>query len=217
MAALPTDTFGSHAWLWDDPDELRFAPGTRELAGAAFRLPYESAPSEDRARVPATPPVHPGSLRADEARDFRLEVTTELCRAPGDTVLTCLSDLDILNEPLDARVGIAPDVALLAQHGTVVGWSLTDPARYLTTGFAIPDPSPPSPATRRLLTACLDLTTTPLLHEVTDRNPAALARLRAVDDALRSQREDRHRANALLALINNLVEDYADRPTGQKP
>ncbi|WP_019707582.1 hypothetical protein [Streptomyces xinghaiensis] len=34
-----TDTFGSQAWLWDDPDELRFAPDTRELAGAAFRLP----------------------------------------------------------------------------------------------------------------------------------------------------------------------------------
>ncbi|WP_238153762.1 hypothetical protein [Streptomyces xinghaiensis] len=90
-------------------------------------------------------------------------------------------------------------------------------ARYLTTGFAAPGPNPPSPATRRLLTACLDLTTTPLLYEVKDRNPAALARLRAVDEALRSQREDRHWANALLALISNLVEDYADRPTGQKP
>ncbi|MET9656048.1 hypothetical protein [Streptomyces sp. NPDC006510] len=40
-----------------------------------------------------------------------------------------------------------------------------------------------------------------------DREPAALARLRAVDEALRNQREDRHRADALLALIANLVED----------
>ncbi|MCC3652587.1 hypothetical protein LIX60_14135 [Streptomyces sp. S07_1.15] len=64
-----TDTFGSHAWLWDDPDELRFAPDTRELAGAGFRLPYESPTAEDHARAPATPPVHPGGLRADEARD----------------------------------------------------------------------------------------------------------------------------------------------------
>ncbi|MFI1953204.1 hypothetical protein ACH437_15370 [Streptomyces xinghaiensis] len=107
-----TDTFGSHEWLWDDPDELRFTPDTRELAGAAFRLPYESAPAEDRTRLPAAPPVHPGGLRADEARDFRLEVTTEFCRAPGDTVLTCLRNLDVLDEPLDARIGIAPDVAI---------------------------------------------------------------------------------------------------------
>ncbi|MFD1306893.1 hypothetical protein [Streptomyces kaempferi] len=58
-------------------------------------------------------------------------MTTELCRAPGDTVLTCLRDLDVLDEPLDARIGIAPGMALIVQHGTVVGWSLTDPARYL--------------------------------------------------------------------------------------
>ncbi|MFC4469046.1 hypothetical protein ACFPH6_31775 [Streptomyces xiangluensis] len=174
--------------------------------------------------MPRTPPAfppRPPSARAAFARtrpgDFRLEVTTELCRAPGDTVLTCLRDLDVLDEPLEARVGIAPDVALLVQKGTVVGWSLTDPVRYLTTGFAASDPNPPFPATRRLLTECLDLITTPLLDEVRDRNPAALAHLRALDEALRSRREDRHRADALLALISNLVEDYTDRPTGQKP
>ncbi|QNP71524.1 hypothetical protein IAG44_20225 [Streptomyces roseirectus] len=211
------ETFGSAEWLWDAPDELRFAPVGRELVGAGFRLPYKSADAEYSARVPALPPVRPGCLRAEEARDFHMAVTTELCRAPGDTVLTCLRDLDVLDEPLDARIGIAPDVALLVQHSTVVGWSLTDPARYLTTGFAAPDPGPPTPATRRLLTACLDLVTTPLLDEVRNRNPAALARLRTLDEALRTQREDRHRADALLALISNLVEDYTDRPTGQKP
>lgn len=50
-----------------------------------------------------------------------------------------------------------------------------------------------------------------------DRAPAALDRLRALDQALRDQREDRHRADALLSLIADLVEDYADRPTRQKP
>ncbi|MFD5030130.1 hypothetical protein ACFVWX_05755 [Streptomyces sp. NPDC058220] len=204
------ETFGSQEWLWDAPDELRFAQASRELVGAAFRLPYETADVEDSARVPAMPPVRPGGLRADEARDFRQEITTVLCRAPGDAVLTCLRDLDVLDEPLEARIGIAPDVALLVQHGTVVGWSLTDPAQYLTTGFAAPDPDPPSPATRRLLAECLELVTEPLLYEVKDRAPAALARLRAVENALRNQREDRHRADALLALIANLVEDYGN-------
>lgn len=108
-------------------------------------------------------------------------------------------------------------MALLIQHGTVVGWSLTDPVRYLTTGFAAPDANPPSPATRRLLTACLGLITTPLLCEVKNRNPATLDRLRALDQALRAQHEDRDRTDALLALIGNLVEDYTDGPTGQKP
>jgi hypothetical protein len=201
-------TFGSREWLWDAPDELRFDEAGRELVGAAFRLAYEAADPEDATRVPTTPPVHLGGLRADEARDFRMEVATELCRAPGDVVLTCLRDLDVLDEPLEARIGIAPDVALLVQHGTVVGWSLTDPVRYLTTGFAASDPAPAAPATRLLFTESLDLTTTPLLDEVRDRDPAALARLRALDEALRNQREDRHRADALLALISDMVEDY---------
>ncbi|MFD8965931.1 hypothetical protein ACFV0C_13200 [Streptomyces sp. NPDC059568] len=203
------DTFGSEPWLWDIPDELRFDQGSLELVGAELQLPDEAADAEDSARVPATPPVRPGGLRADEVRDFRLEMCTELCRAPGDTVLTCLRDLDVLDAPLEARIGIAPDVALLVQGATVVGWSLTDPARYLTTGFAVPDPAPSVPATRLLFTACMDLVTSPLLDEVRDREPAALARLRALDQALRTQREDRHRADALLALISNLVEDYA--------
>ncbi|MGA4981110.1 hypothetical protein ACPB9I_03380 [Streptomyces cellulosae] len=60
-------------------------------------------------------------------------------------MLTCLRDPDVLDGPREARIGIAPDVALLVQHGTVVGWSLTDPVRYLTTAFAAPDPLPPRP------------------------------------------------------------------------
>ncbi|MEU3918357.1 hypothetical protein [Streptomyces sp. NPDC029004] len=204
------DTFGSQPWLWDTPDELRFDPAGRELVGAEFAIAGEAVDAEDSARVPATPLVQPGGLRADEARDFRLEVTTELCRAPGDTVLTCLRDLDVLDEPLDARIGIAPDVALLLQHGTVVGWSLTDPVRYLTTGFAAADPAPPAPATRLLLTECLDLITGPLLDEVRDRDPAALSSLRALDHSLRNQREDRHRIDALTVKIADLVADYGN-------
>ncbi|MFF1349220.1 hypothetical protein ACFVZJ_25070 [Streptomyces sp. NPDC058322] len=125
-----------------------------------------------------------------------------------ERLLTSLRDRDVLNERLEARIGIAPDVAFLVQHGTVVGWSLTDPARYLTQAFAAPDPNPPCPATRRLLTECLDLITEPVIDDVMDGEPAALARLRAADQALRTQHEDRSRADALLALIANLVEDH---------
>ncbi|MFI1646962.1 hypothetical protein ACH4XT_08460 [Streptomyces avidinii] len=204
-------TFGSTAWLWDTPDELRFDPVSRDLVGAEFQMVGEAADAEDTARVPAAPLVRPGGLRADEARGFRLEVTTELCRAPGDTVLTCLRDLDVLDEPLEARIGIAPDVALLVQRGAVVGWSLTDPVRYLTRGFAAPDPAPPLPATRLLFTECLDLVTTSVFDGVRDREPTAVARLRALDRNLRDQREDRRRVDAMSALIVDLVEDYGDR------
>ncbi|MFA7765997.1 hypothetical protein [Streptomyces sp. NRRL S-448] len=204
------DTFGSQHWLWDAPDIFRFDKDTRQLVGAEFQMPYITANAESSARVPAMPAVRPGGLCADKVRDFRHEMCAVLCRVPGDAVLTCLRDLDVLDEPLDACVGIAPDVALLVQQGAVVGWSLTDPARYLTTGYADPDPDPPLPETRRLLSECLDLVTDPVVDDLVDGVPAAVARLRAADEALRAQREDRHRADALLALIATYVEDYGN-------
>ncbi|GGW23462.1 hypothetical protein CP966_27540 [Streptomyces galilaeus] len=204
------DTFGSQDWLWDAPDIIRFAKAGRELVGAQFHWPEESASAEEVARLPITPAVRAGGLRADEVRDFRHERCAVLCRAPRDTLLTCLRDFDVLDEPLDARIGIAPDVALLVQHGNVVGWSLTDPARYLTTAYTDPDPHPPSPSTRRLLTECLDLITTPGVDDLVDGEPAALARLQATDKALREQREDRQRADALLDLIATYVDDYGN-------
>ncbi|MDR6979980.1 hypothetical protein J2X68_006718 [Streptomyces sp. 3330] len=206
-------TFGSQDRLWDTPDVLRFDPDSRELVGFELQLPYVSAGHETSSRLPVLPAVRPGGLRADEVRDFRHETCTALCRAPGDAVLVCLRDLDVLDAPLEAGIGIAPDVALLVQHGTVVGWSLTDPARYLTAAYADPDPEPPSPATRRLLTECLDLVTTPVVDEVADGEPSALARLRAADASLRERRErgdDPHRAEALLSLIATLVKDYGN-------
>lgn len=202
------DTFGSQWWLWDTPDILRFDPDSRKLVGAELQMPYVSADAETTTRMPVMPAVRPGGVRADEIRDFRHEMCTVLCRAPGDAMLTCLRDLDVLNEPLEARIGIAPDVALLVQHGTVVGWSLTDPVRYVTSGFDTPDLNPPSLTTRRLFTECLDLITTPVVYDVADGEPAALARLRATDEALRTQPEDRHRADALLEMIATLMEFY---------
>lgn len=103
---------------------------------------------QNTARHPLTPAVRLGGLRADEVGDFRQEMCTVLCRAPGDAVLSCRRDLDVLDEPLEARIGIAPDVALLVQHGTVVGWSPADPARYLTTGFTAHGPHPTLPGRR---------------------------------------------------------------------
>ncbi|MFF3204257.1 hypothetical protein [Streptomyces sp. NPDC002962] len=203
-------TFGSRDRLWDTPDVLRFDPDSRKLVGVELQMPYVSADAETSPRLPVLPAVRQGGLRADEVRDFRHETCTVLCRAPGDDVLICLRDLDVLEDPLEARIGIAPDVALLVQHGAVAGWSLTDPARYLTTAFTDPDPDPPTPATRRLLTECLDLLTTPLNDDVVDGDPSALARLRTAYESLRNQPEDRHRADTLLALIATLVEDYGN-------
>ncbi|MGJ3561814.1 hypothetical protein ACR6C2_40440 [Streptomyces sp. INA 01156] len=56
----------------------------------------------------------------------------------------------------------------------------------------------------------MDLATTPWLDAVRRRDPAAVSDLRELDHRLRDQREDRHRVDALLSLVGNLVEDYAN-------
>ncbi|MEU5159048.1 hypothetical protein AB0G74_05470 [Streptomyces sp. NPDC020875] len=202
------DTFGSQHQLWDTPDVFRFDRTARMLVGAELQLPYASAYGETSDRLPSLPPVRPGGLRADEVRDFRQEMCAVVCRGPEDSVLVNLRDLDVLGKPLEVRIGIAPGVALLVQDGSVVGWDLTDPARYLSTAYTAPDPSPPSSATRRLLTECLDLLTGPVVDDLVDGEPTAVARLLAADAALRAQREDRHRADVLLDLIATYMEDY---------
>jgi hypothetical protein len=102
------NSFGSQDRLWDTPDVFRFDPDSQKLVGVELQMPYVSAYAETSVRVPVMPAVRRGGLRADEVRDFRQATCTVLCRAPGDAVLTCLRDLDVLDEPLEACIGIAP-------------------------------------------------------------------------------------------------------------
>ena len=140
-----------------------------------------------------------------------------LCRAPGDITPPAYATSTSWTSRW-RPVSASPPPTWHSSSGTAPSSAGASPAR------AVPDhrlrrtrPSSPSPAIRLLFAECLDLITTPLLDEVRDRVPAALYRLRAMDQALRDWREDRHRVDALLSLIADLVEDYADRATGQKP
>ncbi|MDG9702414.1 hypothetical protein [Streptomyces sp. DH37] len=123
----------------------------------------------------------------------------------------CLRDLAVPDAPLEARIGIAPGLVLLVQGGAVVGWSLADPARYLTSGYTAADPVPPSPDTRRRLAEYLALSTRPLVDEVMDKEPDAWHRLRTAERALLSRREDRSRAEILRRLVTRMIEDHGNR------
>ena len=206
--ALLGATFGSMQWLWSDTDEIRFDLQSRELVGATFYVPVMSVPTQVRRRLPDDPRPLQAGLRANAAEEFTLPQTTVFCCPPEATELTCLRDLGVLDRPLDARIGVGPDINLLVQGDAVVGWSLTDPARYLTDGFADPDVTPPSPATRLRLAECLELVSSPLVDEVMDQDADAWHRLRATERALRDQRDDRRRADVLHRVVSRLIEDY---------
>ncbi|MFK4185608.1 hypothetical protein ACI2L4_16545 [Streptomyces sparsogenes] len=202
------DTFGSAQWLWSQDEHFRFDRGSRELCSLTFFVPPESVSVPQGHRRHDAPRTRAGGLRADTARDFAMPRTTVFHCDPEATELRCLRDIGVLDRDLDARIGIAPDVSLLVQQGEVAGWSLGDPARYLTDGFAEPRPTPPAPATRLRLAECLELVSSPLVDQVMDQDADAWHRLRATEHALRVQREDRPRAEILHGVISRLIEDY---------
>ncbi|MEV6531081.1 hypothetical protein AB0M86_16015 [Streptomyces sp. NPDC051639] len=69
-----------------------------------------------------------------------------LCRIPGNIVLTGLRDPGVLDWPLEARVGIAPDVALLVQQApSSAGTSPTPPATWPTRTPTRTPPRRPTP------------------------------------------------------------------------
>ncbi|MFG2506625.1 hypothetical protein ACGFOW_14100 [Streptomyces rubiginosohelvolus] len=221
---LPS-TFGSREWLGSETDDLLFDDTSCELVAAGLYLPPASAPAEAGIGLSASAPAEAGiglsaepravrgGLRAQEKRDVALAQTTVLHCDPEARELVCLRDPGVVGvgAPLDARIGIAPSLALLVRAGEVVGWSLTDPARYLTTGYADADTAPPAPATGLRLAECLALITRPLIDEVMDQEPSAWHRLRTTERALREQGdrgEDPVRASALHQLVARLIEDY---------
>ncbi|MFD9718553.1 hypothetical protein [Streptomyces sp. NPDC059076] len=201
-------TFGSMQWLGSENEHFRFDQKSQELCSATFFVPPAFAASQVCRHVPHRPAPLRSGLRATPPEDFDLPQAAVFCYAPDTDELRCLRDVGAFSETPDARIGIAPDVDLLVQKDTVAGWSLADPARYLTDGFAEPAKGPVFPVTRQRLAECLELVSLPLVEEIMDKEPAAWLRLRATERALKEQRDDRGRADILHRVISRLIEDY---------
>ncbi|OKJ04976.1 hypothetical protein AMK18_07325 [Streptomyces sp. CB01249] len=199
-----SETFGSMRWLWSQDEYVRFDRDTRELRSLTFFVPARCV----SAAADRGPRTRAAGLRADDVGEFGMPQTAVFHCGAGAGALTCLVDVRLFDREPDARLGVAPDVDLLVYEGSVAGWSLGDPARYLTDGFTEPPSGPPAPATRLRLAECLELVSSPLVDRVMDSDPEAWQRLRVVERALREQREDRGRADVLHAVISRLIEDY---------
>ncbi|NUS94572.1 MAG: hypothetical protein HOQ36_19555 [Nocardia sp.] len=198
-------TFGSRQWLWSEDEHFRFDRDSRELCSFTFFLAARSVPSSSCIR----PRAVAAGLRAETAREFGLPQTTVFTCDTAGSELVCLRDTAVPARHFDARLEIAPAVELLVRDEAIVGWSLRDPARYLTEGFAEPQLGPPARRTRRRLAECMALISAPLVDEVMERDTNTWARLRVLERGLRDQRVDRARARILHRVIARLIEDYA--------
>ncbi|MCX5340165.1 hypothetical protein [Streptomyces atratus] len=108
------DTFGSMQWLWSQDEHFRFDQGSRELCSLTFFVPPQSV---SMPHVHDEPRTQAGGLRADAAQGFVMPQTTVFHCDPGATELRCLRDVGVLDRKLDARLGVAPDVASSSRRG----------------------------------------------------------------------------------------------------
>jgi hypothetical protein len=200
-------TFGSTQWLWAETDDVYFDQESRELVGLSFFVPPLFASVQVR-DLHAGPPPRSAGLRADVAQAFELPHASVFHCDPEAARLSCVQDRGLLDVTPDARIAIARDLELLVVDDRMIGWSLVDPVRYLTSGFAAPDPGPPSPASRLRLAECLALISEPLVDAVMEQEPDAWRRLRATERALREQSDDQWRRDALHEVVSRLIEDY---------
>lgn len=193
--------------MWAATDDAYFDRESRELVGVSFFVPSRFA-SAQAGKPPAGPPPHSAGLRADAAEAFELPQANAFHCDPEATELRCVQDPSLLDVMPDARIEIARDLALLVRVGRMIGWSLTDPARYVTSSLAEPESAPPSVSTRRRLAECLALVSEPLVDEVMDMDPEAWHSLRETAHALREQSDDRRRRDVLCEVASRLIDDY---------
>ncbi|TNM26345.1 hypothetical protein [Streptomyces sedi] len=205
-------THGSQDWLWSGDDELRFLDGTGELASVLLHVPDQPpADPATHARWLEVPSVR-GGLAMPERRDFALPRTVTRWSGDPDGPLVCLREEPGPGGAGRARLRIAEGLDLLFRDGTLTGWLLAHPERFLTDSWDAPTaPAPRAPAPAALLRAYLALVSAPAFGLLEDADPAAVAALRAVARAAEAGSEagdPRHRAlrEAARAVLERVVE-----------
>lgn len=202
-------TFGSMQWLWSEVDDLRFHASDRLLRGLVLHTPETAEPSPAVSRSWTEVPVVTGCLRAESEADFDLPQTVTRWCDPEAHHLVCLREGLPQQHGDRLRLRVAPNIDLLFQERHLVGWMLTDPARYLTMSWEPPEPSQPEASTRSLLAECLALTSEPLVEDVMDGDEPAWQRLREVANTLHRQSSDSTRTEILNYTMDHLIQTYS--------
>lgn len=201
-------TFGSMQWLWSEDDDLRFQKQDRLLYSLVLHAPEvtETTPAVSRCWLEC--PAVTGGLRAESESAFDLPQTVTRWSDPEASHLVCLRE-GRAQDGERFRLRVAPDTDLLFQERHLVGWMLSDPARYLTMAWESPEPSLPQASTRSLLAECLELTAEPLVEDVMDGDESTWQRLREVANALHHRPSDRARAQIVAYTMDHLIESYS--------
>ncbi|WP_330477874.1 hypothetical protein OG301_15595 [Streptomyces platensis] len=201
-------TFGSQQWLWSEEDDFRFRNSDHQLESLYLLIPEEPCPAPDACARWVRTTMVVGGLRVARRDNFALETTTGRWFDQEARHMICLRDQAPPPEEGGTRVRIAPDTDLLLAGGKMVGWMLTNPARYLTQGWDRPADTPPVPGTSQLLAAYLAMTSWPALEKILDGDAGACRELRNLKQRILSQPTDPSRTSVLGRAVGMLIEDH---------
>ncbi|NUR27425.1 MAG: hypothetical protein HOV83_16525 [Catenulispora sp.] len=130
-------TVGSEAWLWGDDEVWRFDADSGVLAFATLNLPEVNTDVDLGLREWDQAPAIAGTLRLEQLEDFsRPPTAVRWFDSAGTSLVGWYSPEPPPAQPLH-RVTLADRTHLLVAADTVVGWTINDPARYIT-GEAVP-------------------------------------------------------------------------------
>lgn len=130
-------TVGSSAWLWEDDEEWRFDAHTGVLTSAVFNLPEVNTRADLDLRAWAQAPAIAGTVQLKQPADFRRPPASVRWFASDGTELAAFYHREPSTGQPRRRIAIADRTDLLIAGTALVGWSITDPARFIT-GASVP-------------------------------------------------------------------------------
>lgn len=208
-------TVGSSDWLWSADEGWAFAAGDGALASLLLTLPEVNVGSDAVAGWSDAPAIV-GTLRLAEPRGFsRPPTVARYCDPYGRSLFGLYEDSDV-SVVADAgprwRLEIAEGTHLLVAGETLAGWSIADPARYLTGAAVAPAASETaaSESLAALFAEYCDLVTEDGVDRLEDGDSELRARLRrCAERAAALGAAGESRALEVEVKVRQVLEDFA--------
>jgi hypothetical protein len=215
---LPDDepTVGSRAWLWRDDEDWRFDAGSGLLTSLVLDLPEVNLPTDPGLRDWDDAPTVTGTLRLEQLRGFSRRPTIVRWYDPAGTALAGFYSQQpaVLQQPR-RRVALADQTHLLIAGNTLVGWSIKEPARYLTGESIPPSAADTVPDVRLppLLAAFFSLVSEENLDKLEEGDSAIRNGLEELSLSLEGIAADGEpRAAEILTKVRQVLEDFSPEP-----
>ncbi|MEU6128043.1 hypothetical protein ABZ805_02610 [Saccharopolyspora sp. NPDC047091] len=140
------ETAGSGQWYPGEGDEVRFDPSTGVLSSLILRLPdNNSAEGYCWSGSSASRSSQADLSIPAEGRVCNMPSASLRCISPSGDLLAGLWRTSLEFKSIDQELVVTPSLSLVASRGSVVGWSLSNPERYIADSFeSTPDEGPDS-------------------------------------------------------------------------